>query len=90
MARHDYSKDPSEIWGKDANGYDVPTQKDPLTGRHICRDCWDGKHKRGVCTEKECKCECYNGSSKGLSFAHPPKKGCEELQEFPDVGSFNL
>ena len=81
---------PGGLWPTDKNGFDVPTMKDPVTELPMCRDCWDGRHKKGGCTSAGCLCGCYKGRAKGLMGAHPPVKGCEENQSLPDVGSFSL
>jgi hypothetical protein len=78
------------LWPTDKNGCDLPTQIDPVTGVTMCRDCWDQNHKRGGCKQPGCLCGCYNGNSKGLSFAHPPAKNCEANQKLPDVGTITV
>jgi len=78
------------VWPVDKNGVEAATQIDPLTKLPMCRECWDRNHKREGCKSPGCLCGCYNGNSKGLSYAHPPVKGCEENQTLPDVGSFRV
>lgn len=77
------------IWPR-VNGEDVPTQVDPVTGLPFCKDCWNGKHPRNGCEVPACKCGCYQGKNKGLGKPHVPSRDCEENQELPDVGGFDL
>lgn len=65
--------------------FDDNTMKDPLTGVEMCKDCWDGLHRKvGGCPNIGCHCECWNGRNKGLNHVHKPKIGCKEQTNFLD------
>ena len=84
------NKNGSAVWPKDFRGDDLPTQPDPVTGIPICRDCWDGKHKRNGCEVPGCLCGCYHGRNKGLGKPHAPAKDCKDQENLPDVGTITV
>jgi hypothetical protein len=63
---------------------------EPQLGIMMCEECWNKRHIRGGCQIPGCECGCYIGRNKGLSKPHPPAKGCEDNQTFPDVGSITV
>lgn len=80
----------NDDWWPKVDGYDVPTQPDPITGTQMCRECWNGRHKREGCQIPQCFCDCYRGRNKGLGKAHPPAKGCKEQETLPEAGTIDV
>ena len=77
-------------WPKDSHGKPKPVAWNPVLELNMCQSCWDGKHSRNGCSIVGCQCGCYAGRNKGLSKINYPRKDCEENQEFPNPGGFDL
>jgi hypothetical protein len=66
-----------------------PFRNDPITGRKICRDCWDGEHSTTenaqegyqVCRVDRCKCACRESPAAQKEERRAKRKAAKERRQ---------